>query len=65
MHLSSKIKELRKKHKMTQQDLIEKANISFSALTKLEQNSIKKPHQKTLLKIANAFEISVKELLND
>jgi len=61
--LSRRLKELRKEHNWTQQKLAEKANLSFNAITKIEQGAAKHPTLKTLLKLADAFGTGLDELV--
>jgi len=61
--LSKRLKELRKQRNWTQQKLAEKAGLSFNAITKIEQGAAKHPTLKTLLKLADTFEISLDELV--
>lgn len=63
INLSKKIKEFRAKQKMSQDQLAKKANIPFSTLVKIEAGYTPNPSVKTLVKIADAFNISVDELL--
>jgi len=55
--------KLRKEKKLTQEGLARKANISYHTLIKLESGGIKNPKAETLMKLAEALEISVDELL--
>lgn len=61
--LSKKLKELRKKRNWTQQKLAEKAGLSFNAVTKIEQGAAEYPTLRTLLKLADAFGVSLDELV--
>jgi len=61
--LSKSLKELRKDRKWTQQELAQKANLSFNAVTKIEQGAAKHPTLKTLIKLAEAFGISIDKLV--
>ena len=61
--LSRRLKELRKQRNWTQQKLAEKANLSFNAITKIEQGAAKHPTLKTLLKLADAFGTGLDELV--
>ena len=61
--LSNRLKELRKERKWTQQELAHKANLSFNAVTKIEQGAAKHPTLKTLLKLAEAFGVSLDKLV--
>ena len=61
--LSKRLKELRDEKKWTQQKLAEKAGLSFNAVTKIEQGASEHPTLKTLLKLADAFGISLDGLV--
>jgi len=61
--LSKKLKELRKERNWTQQKLAEKAGLSFNAVTKIEQGAAEHPTLKTLLKLANAFDVTLDKLV--
>lgn len=61
--LSERLKELRKEKGWSQQKLAEKTRLSFNAVTKIEQGLAKHPTLKTLLKLADAFQISLDELV--
>ncbi len=58
-----KLKELRKKSGWSQQKLAEKAGLSYNVITKVEQGAAKNPNIKTMIKLADAFEISLDELV--
>lgn len=59
--LGKRIKFLRENAHLTQEKLAEKAGISLDYLGKIEV-SINKPGIKTILKLANALELPIKEL---
>jgi len=61
--LSKKIKELRKKAGWSQQKLAEKAGVSYNTITKIEQGAATMPTIQTMIKIADAFGISLDELV--
>ena len=61
--LSKKIKELRKKSGWSQQRLAEETGLSYSVVTKIEQGTAKKPTIQTMVKIADAFGVSLDELV--
>lgn len=61
--ISKRLKELRKERNWTQQDLAQKANLSFNAITKIEQGAAKHPTLKTLIKLAEAFGTGLDELV--
>lgn len=57
------IKELRKKNGWSQQRLAEEAKLSYNAVTKIEQGCATHPRIQTIVQIADAFKISVDELI--
>lgn len=61
--LTNKVKELRRKADWSQQKLAEKAGLSYNMITKIEQGVAKQPTIQTAIKIANAFNISLDELV--
>jgi len=61
--LDQRLKELRKKTGWSQQKLAEKAGLSFNVITKIEQGIAKRPTIQTMVKLADAFEISIDELV--
>jgi len=61
--LSKRLKELRKKASWSQQKLAEKSGLSYNAITKIEQGAAKNPTIQTIMKIADAFHISLDELV--
>lgn len=61
--LAQRLKELRKERNWTQQNLAEMAGLSFNAITKIEQGVAEHPTLRTLLKLADTFEISLDALV--
>ena len=61
--LAKKLKELRKKAGWSQQKLAEKAGLSYNTITKIEQGAATMPTIQTVVKMADAFGVSVDELL--
>ena len=61
--LSNRIKELRKKSGWSQQKLAERAGLSYNAITKIEQGAAKRPTIQTIVKIADAFKVSLDVLV--
>ena len=61
--LAKRLKELRKKSGWSQQKLAEKAGLSYNTVTKIEQGAATMPTIQTMIKIADAFEISLDELV--
>jgi transcriptional regulator with XRE-family HTH domain len=63
INLGKRIKELRSKIKISQDQLSKKANIPFSTLVKIEAGYTPNPSMETLIKIADAFNIGLDELI--
>ena len=63
VNLGKRIKELRKRFKITQDKLSKKADIHYSTLAKIESGYTPNPSIETLIKIADAFGVGVDELL--
>ena len=61
--LSKRVKELRKRKGWSQQKLAEKASLAFNTITKIEQGLAEHPNLKTILKLADVFEVSLDELV--
>ncbi len=61
--IAKRLKELRKKSGWSQQRLAEKAGLSYNTITKIEQGAATKPTIQTMIKIADAFQISIDELV--
>ena len=61
--LAHRLKELRKKSGWSQQKLAEKAGVSYNTVTKIEQGAATMPTIQTMIKIADAFGISLDELV--
>lgn len=62
--LAKNIKKLRKKHKLSQEELAQKAGITYSTLIKIESGANKNPTLQTICKIADALRVSLDELVN-
>ena len=61
--LSSNIKKLRKQHNLSQEQLAQKAGITYSTLIKIESGNNKNPTLDTLTKLAGVFKVSLDELV--
>ena len=61
--ISLKIKSLRGKAKLTQENLSRKADVKYTTLTKIESGVIKNPSVQIMVKIAKALEVTVEELI--
>ena len=61
--LAQNIKKLRKKHKLSQEQLARKAGITYSTLIKIESGANGNPTINTLKKLADALDVSLDELV--
>ena len=61
--LAKNIKKLREKQNLTQEQLAQKAGITYSTLIKIESGANKNPTLETLQKLANVFGIGLDELV--
>jgi len=61
--LGRKIKELRLKKNLSQDELARKADVPYTTLTKIEIGVIKKPSVYVMAKIAKALNISLDQLI--
>lgn len=62
--IAERLKELRNKSGWSQQKLAEKAGLSYNTITKIEQGAATKPTIQTMIKIADAFGISLDALVD-
>lgn len=63
--LGKKIKELRKKKGLTQEELAIKGNVAYTTLTKVENDVIKNPSFETVAAIAKGLEVTLDELIQN
>ncbi len=61
--LAKNLKKLRKKYKLSQEQLAQKADITYSTLIKIESGANENPTIKTVKKIAEALNSKVDELV--
>lgn len=61
--LGQKIKKLRTKLGLSQDDFARKANVPYTTLTKVETGVIKKPSVFVVSKIAKALNVDIEELI--
>jgi len=62
--LAQNIKKLRKQHKLSQEQLARKSEITYSTLIKIESGANKNPTINTLKKIADAFNVTVDKIIS-
>jgi transcriptional regulator with XRE-family HTH domain len=61
--LGENIKQLRKKYKLSQEELAKKAGITYSTLIKIESGANDNPTIKTIVKIARALNIKIDDVI--
>ena len=61
--IGDKIKLLRNKQGLTQDELARKSDLPYTTLTKIETNVITKPSIQTVIKIAKGLNITVDDLM--
>lgn len=61
--IGSRIKNLRKKAELTQEEFARKADIPYATLLKIENDSVKNPTMITIVKIAEALGIKIDDLI--
>jgi len=64
-NIGEKIKKIRNDLNLTQEELAQKAEISYITLVKIEQGKVENPTMKTLQKIAKALAVSLDELVKN
>ena len=61
--IGDKIKRLRNKQGLTQDELARKSDLPYTTLTKIESNVITKPTIQTVMKIAKGLGIGLDDLM--
>lgn len=61
--LASQLKMYRREKEWSQQKLASKSGMSYNAITKIEQGAALHPTIQTIIKIADAFDITIDELI--
>ena len=61
--IGDKIKQLRNKQGLTQDELARKSELPYTTLTKIETNVITKPTIQTVVKIAKDLGVSLDDLM--
>ncbi len=61
--LANNIKKLREKQNLTQEQLAQKAKITYSTLIKMESGANGNPTLETMRKLANVFGVGLDELV--
>ncbi len=63
--LAENIKKYRKKRGLSQEDLARKADVTYSALSKVEAGYVQNPRIFTVQKIAIALEVTIDALMKE
>jgi transcriptional regulator with XRE-family HTH domain len=61
--IGDKIKQLRNKQGLTQDELARKSDLPYTTLTKIESNVITKPTIQTVVKIASGLGVTIDNLI--
>ena len=61
--IGNKIKQIRIKQGLTQDELARKSDLPYTTLTKIETNVITKPTIQTVMKIAKGLGITIDDLM--
>ena len=61
--LAKRIRYLRKQAGWSQQKLAQYADLSYNMITKIEQDQAKYPSIQTVMKLADAFSMSIDDLI--
>jgi transcriptional regulator with XRE-family HTH domain len=64
IEFGKRLKDLRKKKKITQEELAELANLEYKYIQRLESKKPSSPTLNTLEKLAKAFNTTVSKLVN-
>ena len=64
VYIGEKLKEVRTRRLLTQEELAEKAGVSAATVVNIERNN-QKPHFRTIRKLAKALDIDPTKFLGD
>jgi transcriptional regulator with XRE-family HTH domain len=64
VYIGKKLKEVRTRRLLTQEELAEKADVSAATVVNIERNN-QEPHFRTIRKLAKALDIDPTELLGE
>ena len=64
VYIGEKLKQIRTRRLLTQEELAEKAGVSAATVVNVERNN-QEPHFRTIRKLAKALDIDPTELLGD
>ena len=64
VYVGEKLKQIRTRRLLTQEELAEKASVSAATVVNVERNN-QEPHFRTIRKLAKALDVDPTELLGD
>jgi transcriptional regulator with XRE-family HTH domain len=64
VYIGEKLKQVRTRRLLTQEELAEKAGVSAATVVNIERNN-QEPHFRTIRKLAKALDVDPTELLGD
>lgn len=64
VNLGDRVRELRRRNFMTQEQLAKEASISHRTLVNIETNRVTEPHFSTILKLAEALGVEPSQLVD-
>ena len=62
LHIGDRLRELRKRALLTQEELAEKSGVGVTTIVRIERNQVE-PHGRTIRKLANALEVDPTKLV--
>jgi transcriptional regulator with XRE-family HTH domain len=62
LHIGDKLREMRKRALLTQQQLADKSGVGITTIIRVERNQVE-PHARTIRKLAEALGVEPHELL--
>jgi transcriptional regulator with XRE-family HTH domain len=63
--VGDQLKRLRRRAMLTQEQLAKKSGVGITTINRIETGAVEDPHFSTLRKLAEALEISPRDLLED
>jgi transcriptional regulator with XRE-family HTH domain len=64
IRFGKRLREIRKRHKLTQEELSEASGLDYKYIQRLESNKPSSPTLNSLEKLAKAFKLNLPKLLN-
>ncbi len=64
LHIGDKVRGVRKRRMLTQEDLARKSGVGVTTIVRIERNQVE-PHGRTIRKLADALGVEPSDLLED